>query len=116
MIAELSQAQRRLQAAGLTVRAPTDDSLWIAGHLTAVEPNLHLSQDACGLQGRCKGEYVAVFPSAGHVTIEVPGTIPDLVSLILATYLRHRRVGGPFHEAVGLVLREADRWPLAEVA
>jgi hypothetical protein len=115
MIPELVQAQRRLQSAGLTVRTPTDDSLWVAGQLAAVEPGLHMSQDACGLQGRGPGDYVAVFPSAGHVTVEVPGAIPDLVSLILATYLRHRRSGGPFHEAVRLVLREADRWPLAEV-
>jgi hypothetical protein len=115
MIPELVEARRRLQAAGLIIRTPTDDSLWIAGHLTEVEPDLHVSHDVCGLQGRGNGEYVAVFPSSGHVMIEIPGPIPDLVSLILTTYLRHRRQGGPFHEAAEIALREAERWPMAEV-
>jgi hypothetical protein len=111
---ELVDARRRLQAAGLAVRTPTADSLWVAGQVTAVEPGLGLSQDACGIQGRGEGEFVGVFPAEAPVLVEVPGTVPDLVSVILATYLRHRQQGGPFHEAVGVVLREAERWPLAE--
>jgi hypothetical protein len=116
MTPELATAQRRLQAAGLTVRAPTDDSLWVAGHLTPVEPGLNLSQDACAIQRRGDDGYVGVFPSETEILFEVPGTVPDLVSLVLATYLRHRREGGSFGHAVGAVLRESDHRPLAGVA
>lgn len=115
MTPELAAAQRRLQAAGLTVRSPTDDSLWVAGHLTPVEAGLNLSQDACAIQRRETGEYVGVFPSDTEVLVEVPGTVPDLVSLVLATYLRHRREDGSFGQAAGAVLRESDWWPMAGV-
>jgi hypothetical protein len=116
MNSDLAAAQRRLQAAGLVVRAPTDNSLWVAGHLTEVEAGVNLSQDACGIQRRDGSEYVAVFPSDSEILVEVPGTIPDLVSLILAMYLRHRRQGGSFGATVGTVLREADVRSLAGVA
>lgn len=115
MIAELTDARRRLEAAGLTVRTTSDDSLWIAGQLAEVEPGLHLSNDACAIQTR-NGEFVGVLPSAGHVNLIVPGPIPDLVSLILAAYLRHRRQGGLFHEAIGTVLKEEHRMPVAGAA
>jgi hypothetical protein len=113
MTPELTAARRRLQAAGLTVRTPTDDSLWVAGQMTPVETGLSMSQDACAIRRRGNGEYVGVFPSETEVLVEVPGTVPDLVSLVLATYLRHRRQGGAFGDAVGVVLRESDQWRLA---
>ena len=107
MNSELEDAKRRLQAAGLTVRTTTEDSLWIAGHLTELGDGLRLSHDACALMAKANGEFVGVFPSLGHMTIEVPGSIPDLTFLILATYLRHRELGGEFPQAVGVVLRDA---------
>lgn len=116
MSPDLAAAQRRLQAAGLTVRTPTDDSLWVAGHMTPIEVGVNLSQDACGIQRRESGDYVGLFPSETEVVVEVPGTVPDLVSLVLAMYLRHRRQGGSFGDAVGAVLRESDQRPLAGVA
>ena len=115
MIAGLTNARQRLQAAGLTVRLTSDDSLWIADQLTEVEPGLHLSNDACAIQNR-GGEFVGVFPSAGHVNLIVPGPVPDLVSLILAAYLRQRRQGGLFNEAIGTVLMEEHRMPIAGAA
>jgi hypothetical protein len=74
-----------------------------------------MSNDACAIQSR-DGEFVGVFPSAGHVNLIVPGSVPDLVSLILAAHLRHRRQGGLFNEAVGTVLKEEHRMPVAGAA
>ncbi len=114
MTGELVAARCLLQAAGLTVRADTDSSLWIASEFTTFEDGLRLASDACAIQLR-NGEFVTVFPDLGHQTIEIPGTIPHLSALVLAAYLRHRRQGGAFRDSVRTMLDE-NRQLLSEVA
>jgi hypothetical protein len=114
MTRELVAARCLLQAAGLTVRADTDSSLWIASQITTFEDGLRLASDACAIQLR-NGEFVTVFPGPGHQTIEIPGPIPHLSALVLAAYLRHRQQGGAFRDAVQIVL-EKYRQLLSEVA
>jgi hypothetical protein len=114
MTRELIAARCLLQAAGLTVRADTDSSLWIASEFTTFEDGLRLASDACAIQRR-NGVFVAVLPSLGHQTIEVPGPISHLSALVLAAYLRHRRQGGAFRDAVQAML-EKNRQLLSEVA
>ena len=55
-------------------------------------------------------ELVAVFPAEGLSTYEVPGTLSELVSLLLTVYGHYRQNGGRFTDAFRQVVSEPDRY------
>ena len=96
-----------LEAHDLCVRANNERSLWIADQPTDMGDGILLSNAACALLQR-EDEWVAVFPAAGSRTYEVPGTLPEGVSLILAVYARLRKDKGTLNEAFRQTLLDPD--------
>lgn len=90
----IHDARASLEAQGLHVSAD-NGSLWIAASVRE-SGGVRVSDDACSLLNR-SGGWVAVFPAKGLLTYEVPGSLPNLVSLITAVYARYRQAGGPFN-------------------
>ncbi len=75
-----------------------------------------VAHDVCGLAETGDGQYLASFPTIGHVRVEVSDTLDELVSLILAVYHRHEKMSAPFSEAVREVVLKTPDWsgpPLA---
>jgi hypothetical protein len=62
---------------------------------------------------------VAVFPTGGLLTYEVPGTLTELVSLVTAVYAYYRRVGGRLEEGLKQTVTDAEQYlvgrPVARV-
>src|SRR5476651_950628 len=83
----LLDAKATLEAHALHVSPNNEHSLWIANSLTDTGDGMFLSHDACHLS-RCEDHWVAGFPAAGMRVYEVPGTLSEGVSLILAVYTR----------------------------
>ena len=99
MVETLAEAKAALQAEGLHVSSYVPHGLWIAGSLVDSGDGIHLSHDACVLMEEAE-RVVAGFPADGMLAYEVPGSLSDLVALILAVYHDHRRNGGDFKDAV----------------
>src|SRR5438132_1508276 len=99
MLVTLLDAKAQLEAAGFHVACNNAHALWIAANVRDVGAGVGLSDDACSLLWDAE-RWVAVFPAGGLLTYEVPGTLPDLVSVIAAVYTLYRRAGGPFQDAL----------------
>ena len=93
----LLDAKAELAAAGLSVKQNGETALWITATSQEIG-GLTLSKDASALLQR-DGEWIAVFPTPGTLSYEVPGSLPDLTSLILKVYAHYRRFGGSFDHA-----------------
>ncbi len=109
MLENTLDAKAKLEAEGLHVSCNNAHSLWIAGTARDLGPGIKLSDDACSLIGNSSG-WVAIFPAAGLLTYEVPGSLSDLVSVITAVYAHYRRKGGPFNDAVKQVVIDAEQY------
>lgn len=107
---QLQDAAQRFRTEGFVVRTPLPDRLTIATGVTEAGGGVRLLQDACALIGKGDGQYVAVFPSAGHVTVDVPGTLDELVPLVEQVYRHHRGSNEPFHESVREVVLKTPDW------
>jgi hypothetical protein len=116
MAIDLHEADRRFRAAGLAVRTFRTDALHVSRGWTVEGNGIHLAHDVCGLRGTEDGRYVASFPTIGHVLIEVPGTLEELVPLILEVYRHHDGMNAPFYEAVREVVLKAPDWSVPLVA
>src|SRR5438105_7516058 len=99
MMTTILDAKAELEAAGLHVSCNNPHSLWIAANVRDAGDGIKLSDDACSLLWD-KNRWVAVFPAEGLLTSEVPGTLPELVSLILTVYKQFRQAVGQFKDAV----------------
>jgi hypothetical protein len=109
MLATILDAKAKLEAEGLRVSRSGDHSLWIAATLRDAGDGITLSDDACALLGNA-GRWVAVFPAEGLSTYEVPGSLADLVSLIVTVYARYRQVGGPVQEAFKQAVSQPEQY------
>jgi hypothetical protein len=113
---QLQDAAQRFRTGGLVVRTPQPNYLMIATGVTEAGDGIRLFQDACALIGKGDGQYLAVFPSAGHMTVDVPGTLDELVPLVEQVYRHHHGKKEPFYESVREVILKAPDWsrpPLA---
>lgn len=99
----------RFEAEGLHVSCNTANSLWIAANVRDMGEGIRLSDDACSLLEDENG-WVAVFPAEGLLTYEVPGTLDDLVPLILAVYSKYRSEGGPFRDVLKSVVTDSEQY------
>jgi hypothetical protein len=109
MLVTTLDAKGQLEAEGLHVSRNDTHSLWIAGNVRDVGNGVRLSNDACSLMWK-SGLWVAVFPSEGRLTYEVPGSLPELVSLITSVYAQYRQAGGSFEVAFPRVVSEAEQY------
>jgi len=98
MLATILDAKAKLESEGLHVSRSGDQSLWIAATLREAGDGITLSDDASALI-RNSGRWVAVFPAEGVFTYEAPGSLAELVSLIVTVYAHYRRVGGLLKDA-----------------
>ena len=98
-----------LEAHDLCVRSNNDHSLWIANHTAEGGDGILLSNDACSLFRRAD-QWVAVFPAKGMRTYEVPGGLPEAVSLILAVYARHRQDRTTLNDAFRKTVLDPDNY------
>ena len=103
----LTGAIATLEAENLCVRRNNEQSLWIANHTTDAGDGILLSNDACVLSRRAD-HWVAVFPAKGMRTYEVPGSLSEAVSLILAVYARHCQDKGTLDEAFRQTILDPD--------
>lgn len=104
----LLDAKSHLEAQELHVSCADSHGLWIAAAVRDVGQGIKHSSDACSLV-ETAGQWVAIFPARGSLTYEVPGTLPDLVALILNVYSHYRRAGGSLEEAfLTLEMRTGD--------
>jgi hypothetical protein len=108
----LTEAERRLRSGGLLVRVPRADYLFLAtGCAEHGDDRIQVYQDASALIGDGDGQYVAVFPSAGHAMVNVTGTLDELVPLVEKVYRHNQGSKRPFHESVREVVLGGSDWP-----
>jgi hypothetical protein len=108
MLVTTLDAKAKLEAENLHVSCNDAHSLWIAANVREME-GIGVSEDACALI--CKsGQWFAAFPAEGISIYEVPGSLEDLVSLIVAVYNQYRSSGGPFKDALKQVVSEPDQY------
>lgn len=107
---QVQDAAQRFREEGFIVRTPEPDYLMIATAVTEAGEGIRLLRDACALIGKGDGRYVAVFPSAGHITVDVAGTLDELVPLVEQVYRHHRGKSEPFYESVREVILKAPDW------
>jgi hypothetical protein len=109
VIVNALDAKKQLELEGLYVSHHNPHSLWIAATVRDMGEGIKLSEDACSLI--CKsGQWIAVFPAEGLCTYEVPGLLPDLVTVVSRVYEQHRRTGGPFQAAFRQVVNNPDQY------
>ncbi len=109
MLTTAVDAKAKLEAEGLLVSCNTAHGLWIAAHVRDMGDGVQLSDDACSLTWHTN-RWVAVFPAEGLLTYEVPGSLPELVSLITAIYACHRQAGGSLQAAFSQVVGEPEQY------
>jgi hypothetical protein len=102
-------AKAKLEAEGLQVSWNNPQSLWIAATVRDAGSGIRLSEDACSLCWN-SGRWVAVFPAEGLLTYEVPGSLPELVSVITAVYAHARETSTPFKDAVKQVVTGVEQY------
>lgn len=105
----IHEAKAKLEADGLHVSFNNDHSLWIAATVRDAGRGIRMSDDASALIGD-SGRWTAVFPAEGMLTYEVPGALPDLVSLIGSVYAQYRRAGGQLKDAFPKVRSEPEQY------
>src|SRR4051794_7499852 len=105
----LQEAKLVLEGQGLHVSVNSPSSLLIGGSVVDADDGLHLFKDACAVNRRAE-EWVAVFPAEGLLSYEVPGPLPELVSLVTAVYDRYRQTGGEFKDAFKKVVKGAEHY------
>lgn len=109
MIETIQDAKTALESAGLYASWNHNGSLLIAGSLRDTGDGIQVSNDACALL-QSPESWVAVFPAAGLRTYEMPGSLDELVTVILATHQHHRLTECPWNEVFAQVVGEADRF------
>ena len=105
----LIDAKTTLEARDLCVRFNNENSLWIANETVDGGDGFIVSKDACALN-RWANHWVAVFPAKGMRTYEVPGSLAEVVTLILAVYTRHRLDKGTLNEAFRRTVLDPDSY------
>jgi hypothetical protein len=109
MVQTILDAKVKLEAERLYVSSYREHSLWIAGTTTDIGDGIKLSKDACVLIQEAD-RWLVAFPADGMLSYEVPGTLPELLSLITTVYSRYRQTGGPFQEAVKRTVPDAEHY------
>ncbi len=105
----MQDAHAMLEGEGLFVSATSPTSLLIGGSVADHGDGLRVYRDSCGLV-QCNGAWVAILPAEGMLQYEVPGSLAQSVSLILAAYQEHRKSGAMFKESCKRVLENANRY------
>jgi hypothetical protein len=109
MLVTTLDAKAKLEAENLHVSCNDAHSLWIAANVREMEEGIGVSEDASALI--CKsGQWFAAFPAEGISIYEVPGSLEELVSLIVAVYNQYRNSGGPFKDAFKQVVSDPDQY------
>ena len=97
----LCEAEQRLRDGGLLTRLSRPDYLLVATDMVeSGEDKIQVYQNSSALTASEKGRYTAIFPSAGHVTVNVSGTLDELVPLVERVYRDQRGSNRPLHESV----------------
>jgi hypothetical protein len=109
MLATVVDAKAKLEAEGLHVSYNNAHSLWIAGTVRDMGEGIKFADDACSLI-EDSGRWVAVFPAAGLLTYELPGSLPELVAVITAVYAHCRREGSQVQDAFKQVVTDAEQY------
>jgi hypothetical protein len=102
-------AKAKLEAEGLHVSCNNPNSLWIAATVRDMGEGIRASDDACSLIWD-SSRWVAVFPAEGLLTFEVPGSLSELVSLIIAVYAHCRRTGGSVKDAIRQIVTDPEQY------
>jgi hypothetical protein len=109
MLVTAIDAKTKLEAEGLQVSCNNAHSLWIAASVRDMGEGIKLANNACSLIWN-SGRWVAVFPAEGLFTYEIPGSLSELVSIIVAVYGQYRGTGTPFKDAVKQVVSNVDQY------
>jgi len=102
-------AKAKLETEGLHVCCNNAHSLWIAASVRDMGAGIKFSDDACSLIWN-SSRWVAVFPAKGLLTYEIPGSLPELVSVITAVYASYRRTGSPLKDVFKQVVPDAEHY------
>lgn len=102
-------AKAKLESEGLHVSCNNGASLWIAATVRDADGEIKFSEDACSLIEKSP-RWVAVFPAGGSFTYEIPGSLPELIALIVTVYANYRRQGGSLNEAITQVVTDTDQY------
>jgi hypothetical protein len=113
---DLHDAEREFNTAGLIVKSARPGFLHISRGWTEVQEGIRIAHDVCGIFGTENGNYIASFPTIGHVRVEVPGTLQELVPLVLEVFRHHEGMNAPFYEAVREVVLKSPDWSRTLVA
>lgn len=109
MIETIQDARSALEAEGLHVSVNNLSSLLIGGSITDAGEGLTIYKDACAINCRA-GQWVASFPADGLLSFEFPGSLPELVSLVVAVYDYHRQHEGELKEAFKRLIKDAEQF------
>jgi hypothetical protein len=108
MIETIQDAKALLEKQNLYVAYNNDQSLWIAGRVRDAGEGVRVSNDACSLIFDAD-RWIAVFPTEGSLTYEVPGALDELVQLVQNVYKRYFRADISFPEAFRQVVKDPNR-------
>jgi hypothetical protein len=107
----LCEAEQRLRDGGLLARLARPDYLLVAtGGVEAVPDKIQVYQNASALTASDNGPYTAIFPSAGMVTVNVSGTLDELVPIVERVYRHQRGSNRDLHESVREVVLGVPDW------
>jgi hypothetical protein len=107
-LVEVHDAKAKLEMEGLHVSFNNPNSLWISAQLQEVG-GIKISKDACSLMGNLD-QWIAIFPAGGLLNYEVPGSLPELVSLITEAFKQCRRESIPLKESFPQIIKDADQY------
>jgi hypothetical protein len=109
VLATTLDAKAKLEEEGLHVSCSNAHSLWIAATVRDIGEGIKFSEDACSLIWN-SSRWIAVFPADGLLTYEVPGSLPELISVITTVYAHYRQAGGRFKDAFRQVVTDPEQY------
>ena len=109
MIDTIQTAAESLRASGLHVSINGPFCLLIAPTVVDGGGGLRAFKSACALNSR-DGLWVAVFPAAGLLSYEKPGSLSDLVAFVQAVYKQHRLAGGELKGAFEGLVQDPEQY------
>jgi hypothetical protein len=110
MITTLAEARERLLAEGLLLSDQSNPSnTLVYGSFEDSGIGIQVSHDASGLFF-IDNRWIAAFPSRGLQQYRVPGSLSELVDLIVSVYRHYWETGGEFWRSVEAVIPNVDQY------
>ena len=112
---DLAEASDRFQREGLIVYGSRPGTLFVATDFVESSgqgygDGVRVYQNASALLPTDDGRFTAVLPTIGQVTIDVTGTLDELVPLVERVYRHRESLNQPLHESVRELVLGVASW------